>query len=121
MTSYQVITEGLFVSVPGLDRPSGFYTTLYISANSFDNMLHRAGVMLKQRQEAFHITPLNESIIKSHYLIFSWAEITDSNFTFDDQTGSGFSFFTITGLDRIRLSARYLFLKTFRPWRFLAG
>ncbi|MGH8039891.1 MAG: hypothetical protein ACRES5_21145 [Pseudomonas sp.] len=121
MTTYRVIAEGLFVNAPGIDGYCGFYTTLFISADSFDSMLHRAELMLRNRQDAFNITPVNGSIIKSHYLAFSCAEVTDSSFEFDDQTGSGFSFFTITGWDRIHLPTRHLFLRAFKPWKLLAG
>jgi hypothetical protein len=119
MTSYRVIASGLFVDVPGLGRDQGFYTSLYIKANDMANMRHRAEIILRKRQRGHNIKQRERGLIKSHYLIAEVYEIIDDSFSFDDETGGGFSFFSISGFDKIRLSAQYLALSLFKPWQFL--
>lgn len=119
MTAYCIQVEGVFVIIPGIDEHCGFFTTVYIHASGREQIMQQISRVIRHRLQRDNIQAISDGYCSSYFSVAHISEITDPELAFDDETGSGFSFFTMGSMDVLRLILRRLYLKHFKAWKII--
>lgn len=119
MASYRIQVEAVFVNIPGIGQRSGFFTSLFIKANGGDEIVQKASRIIRTRMRAANIESFNRGFRSSYFVVSDIGVITDDEFEFDEETGSGFASFTIGKMESLSLIARHLLIRTFKEWAIL--
>lgn len=117
MLAYQVMVEGVFVSISENTRTRyGFHSTFYMEANNAQNAVQRVGKLMNERLEHHDVKRIETGIFETYVLVQDIWEITSDKLSKNQGKDFGFSFFRIGRIESIYLYFRRLFLSRFRPW-----
>lgn len=119
MTPYQLMVEGVFVGVGGSTKNGGygFHGTFYVMANGAENAVRRACDLIAIRMKAHGVSEISVGVFRTYYYVHDIWEIAETMFQDNCDVDSGFTFFRVGPIERVKLAFRHFVLKRTKPWR----